>query len=41
MKEKKPRGRPPKYPMLEPLNVDMDTLAEVISGPASSSREAT
>ena len=30
MKEKKPRGRPPKYPMPEPLNVDMDTLAEVV-----------
>ena len=27
---KKPRGRPPKYPMPEPLDVDMDTLAEVV-----------
>ena len=25
---KKPRGRPPKYPMPEPLDVDMDTLSE-------------
>ena len=29
-KPKKPRGRPPKYPMPEPLDVDMDTLAEVV-----------
>ena len=29
-KQKKPRGRPPKYPMPEPLDVDMDTLAEVV-----------
>ena len=29
-KQKKPRDRPPKYPMPEPLNVDMDTLAEVV-----------
>ena len=27
---KKPRGRPPKYPMPEPLETDMDTLAEVV-----------
>ena len=27
---KKPRGRPPKYQMPEPLDVDMDTLAEVV-----------
>ena len=27
---KKPRGRPPKYPLPEPLDVDMDTLAEVV-----------
>ena len=29
---KKPRGRPPKYEMPEPLDeaVDMDTLAEVV-----------
>ena len=29
-KQKKPRGRPPKYPMPEPLETDMDTLAEVV-----------
>ena len=29
-KQKKPRGRPPKYPMPEPLDTDMDTLAEVV-----------
>ena len=29
-KQKKPRGRPPKYPMPEPLDVDIDTLAEVV-----------
>ena len=29
-KQKKPRGRPPKYPMPETLDVDMDTLAEVV-----------
>ena len=29
-KPKKPRGRPLKYPMPEPLDVDMDTLAEVV-----------
>ena len=29
-KQKKPRGRPPKYPMPEPLDVDVDTLAEVV-----------
>ena len=27
---KKPRGRPLKYKMPEPLDVDMDTLAEVV-----------
>ena len=27
---KKPRGRPLKYPMPETLDVDMDTLAEVV-----------
>ena len=29
-KQKKPRGRPLKYPMPETLDVDMDTLAEVV-----------
>ena len=29
-RKKKPRGRPPKYPMPEPLDTDMDTLAEVV-----------
>ena len=29
-KQKKPRGRPPKCPMPEPLETDMDTLAEVV-----------
>ena len=29
-KQKKPRGRSLKYPMPEPLDVDMDTLAEVV-----------
>ena len=29
-RQKKPLGRPPKYPMPEPLDVDMDTLAEVV-----------
>ena len=28
--KKKPRGRPPNHPMPEPLDVDMDTLAEVV-----------
>ena len=26
-RQKKPRGRPPKHPMPDPLDVDMDTLA--------------
>ena len=29
-KQKKTRGRPPKYQMPEPLDVDLDTLAEVV-----------
>ena len=29
-RQKKPRGRPPKHPMPDPLDVDMDTLAEVV-----------
>lgn len=30
MGRKKQRGAPIKYPMPEPLNVDMDALAEVV-----------
>ena len=29
-RQKKPLGRPPKYQMLEPLDVDMNTLAEMV-----------